>query len=238
MQFLPANTSPHSEKRFPILAFRFFSLSPPEQNWHQSCGGHISVAQENSIKGCWYCLGCTGKKNWLSACQKKLIDTHSWVTTSHVKMKISMKTRVRLCDAIEQSEICNRCFQIHWVIYERRPCLGFLFSLPFFLFSCSSAVKWTPLLLWGRVARLLVLVRRCMNQSGDRAAGWMADATARMLFNQAALPSNSQGETLHRQMKEKGPSNPQSHAYCIHAGTHVHGPTLIPLISQGVTPRA
>ena len=75
-----------------------------------------------------------------------------------------------------------------------------------------------------------------MNQSGDRAAGWMADATARMLFNQAALPSNSQGETLHRQMKEKGPSTPRSHAHCIHAGTHVHGPTLILLISQGVTP--
>lgn len=75
-----------------------------------------------------------------------------------------------------------------------------------------------------------------MNQSGDRAAGWMADATARMLFNQAALPSTSQGETLQRQMKGRGPSTPRSHAYCIRAGTHVHGPSSVPLISQGVTP--
>lgn len=75
-----------------------------------------------------------------------------------------------------------------------------------------------------------------MNQSGDRAAGWMADATARMLFNQTALPSKIQGETLHQQMKEKGLSTPWSHAYCIHAGTHVHGSTLIPLISQGAAP--
>lgn len=105
-------------------------------------------------------------------------------------------------------------------------CFPFLSS-----FSCSFAVKWAPLPLWGRV----VLVWWCMNQSGDRAAGWMADATARMLFNQDALPSKSQGETLHRQIKEKGSSTPRAHAYCIHAGIHVHGPTLIPLISQGVT---
>lgn len=42
-----------------------------------------------------------------------------------------------------------------------------------------------------------------MNQSGDRAVGRMADATARKLFNQAALPSHSQGETLHWQMKKE-----------------------------------
>lgn len=155
------------------------------------------------------------------------------------RWKTSTKTRVRLHGVFVQSELCDWYLKIHWAIYECRPCLVFVFSLPSFLFSCSSAVKWPPpppTPLWGRVACLLVLVRRCMNQSGDRAAGWMADATARMLFNQAALPSNSQGETLHGQMKEKGPPTPRSHAYCIHAGTHVHGSTLIPLINQGVTP--
>jgi len=42
-----------------------------------------------------------------------------------------------------------------------------------------------------------------MNQSGDRAAGRTADATDRKLFNQDALPSRGQGETLHRLMKKK-----------------------------------
>lgn len=142
------------------------------------------------------------------------------------------------------TKICVRLYDDMWLVLEEP--LGYLWAqalsslcvfpsfFPLFLLLCCEAD--TPLPLWGRVARLLVLVRRCMNQSGDRAAGWMADATARMLFNQTALPSNSQGETLHRQMKERGPSTQRSHAYCIYAGTHVHGPSLIPLISQGATP--
>lgn len=88
------------------------------------------------------------------------------------------------------------------------------FPHPSFL-PFSSAVKWTCLLLRGRVARLPVVVRLlCMNQRGDRAAGRMADATARKLFNQAALPSCCQGETLHRWMKKKDPE-PHGHSHSL-----------------------
>lgn len=61
----------------------------------------------------------------------------------------------------------------------------------------------------------------------------MADATVRKLFNQAVLPSHSQGETLHRQMKEKD-CQPHSHTLIADTDTHEHRP-LILLISQGVT---
>lgn len=70
-----------------------------------------------------------------------------------------------------------------------------------------------PLPLRGRVARLPVLVRLRMNQSGDKAAGRTADATDRKLFNQAALPSRGQGETLHRRMKKKIPPTQRSHTH-------------------------
>lgn len=80
--------------------------------------------------------------------------------------------------------------------------LSLFFSFPR-SFSYSSAVKWTSPLPGAGVAHLPVVVRLCMNQSGDRAAGRMADATAGKLFNQAALPSRGQGETLHGWMGKK-----------------------------------
>lgn len=66
-----------------------------------------------------------------------------------------------------------------------------------------------------------------MNQNGDRAAGRMADATTGKLFNQAALPSRGQGETLCWQIKEKD-SQPDGHS---HTRTHTRH-TLILFISQ------
>lgn len=74
-----------------------------------------------------------------------------------------------------------------------------------------------------------------MNQSGDRAVGRMADATARKLFNQAALPSHSQGETLHWQMKKeerkkkkekKGP-RPSGQLKHTQPYTHTYGGDLL-----------
>lgn len=91
-----------------------------------------------------------------------------------------------------------------------------LYLSPSFLLFYSFSVKWTTLLLWGRVAHLPVVVRLCMNQSSDRAAGRMADAMARKLFNQAALPSHGQGEPLYCWIK-KGSST----HYCIHTSTCV-----------------
>lgn len=60
------------------------------------------------------------------------------------------------------------------------------------------------------------------------------------LFNQAALPSPGQGETLHRRMKRKERErkketlNPRvTHMYGMRADTHVRRPTYILLISWG-----
>lgn len=153
-------------------------------------------------------------------CQKQLIVTQTWITNSRIKMKNTTGTHTRLYEPFVLLQICEKCLKIHWVIYEHGPCVLFLSSLPRSSFSCFSAVKWTSLPLRGRVTRLPVVVRLCMNQSGDRAAGWMADATARKLFNQAALPNRGQGETLQRRMKEK---EPQPHGtHILHACTHVH----------------
>lgn len=58
-----------------------------------------------------------------------------------------------------------------------------------------------------------------MNQNGDRTAGRMADATTGKLFNQDALPSRGQGETLCWQIKEKD-SQADGHS---RTHTHTHG---------------
>ena len=144
-------------------------------------------------------------------------------------------------DAFVLPQICDRGLKSNGLFMSTGLVsslfLSVLPSLPCSSFSYSSALKWTSLPLRARVALLPVVVRLCMNQSGDRTVGRMADATARKLFNQAALPSSGQGETLYRRMRKKDPQ-PLGHS-CTHvlhhASSHVHRPTLILLISQGVT---
>lgn len=117
-----------------------------------------------------------------------------------------------------------------WLIYEQEPLLPLLDSS---LFPLLSAVSRTCAPLRGGVARLPVSVRLCMNQSGDRAAGRMADAAVGRLFNQAALPSRGQGETPRRQMKKPRTLNLKV------PHTHIRRKKrliLIPLVSQRVTP--
>lgn len=88
------------------------------------------------------------------------------------------KQNTQTCETV-MLRICGRGLKMQRLIYEWEP---LFLSSPSSL-SCSSAVKWTCAPLRGKVACLPVVVRLCMNQSGDKAAGRMADATARKLFN-------------------------------------------------------
>lgn len=168
------------------------------------------------------------KKKWRIrqlCARNSLVTFNPWqtqVTDSHIEMKNKTGRHVRLYDAFVLPQICDEAWNPAGYLWAWLLSPLFLSSSPSLIpsFCYSSAVKWTSLPLWGRVARLPVVVRLCMNQSGDRAAGRMADATARKLFNQAALPSRGQGETLHRWMKKNdrqphGHSHTHTHTYCM-----------------------